>query len=83
MPDSSIVKTVDVDAVPGLSEIVHEAIRAGEVLLTRGGEPVARIIPVLPPRGHARAPRRPGSARGMFKMADDFDDMPAEFDGIF
>jgi prevent-host-death family protein len=58
-----------------LSELVEEAARAGEVVLTRGGEAVAKIIP-LPSR---RVPRRPGSARGQVHMAKDFDATPKEF----
>lgn len=58
-----------------LSELVDEAARAGEVVLTRGGEAVAKIIP-LPSRNTAR---RPGSARGQVHMAEDFDATPEEF----
>lgn len=59
-----------------LSELVEEATRAGEVILTRSGEAVARIIPLRQPR----AARRPGSARGLIHMADDFDATPEEFE---
>lgn len=62
------------DAPERLSELVDEASRNGEVLLTRGGEAVAKIIPLR----RVRQPRRPGSAEGMIQMADDFDDTPEE-----
>lgn len=69
------VPAVDlIDAAHHLSELVDEASRSGEVVLTRGGEAVAKIIPL--PR--VRVPRRPGGAEGMFEMADDFDETPEE-----
>ncbi|HEU0016698.1 MAG TPA: hypothetical protein VFQ45_23650 [Longimicrobium sp.] len=71
------VPAVDLTKVPHqLSDLVDEAARAGEVVLTRDGEAVAKIIPLHP----ARAPRRPGSARGLIvHMADDFDATPDDF----
>jgi prevent-host-death family protein len=58
-----------------LRELVEEATRSGEVVLTSEGEAVARIVPVQT----ARAPRKPGSARGLIHMADDFDETPEDF----
>lgn len=62
-------------APPQLRELVEEAARTGEVVLTSGGEAVAKIIPLR----RSRAPRRPGSARGMIHMAEDFDATPEDF----
>lgn len=70
--------SIDIDQIPALRELVARAERAGEVLLTREGQPVARITP-LP----ALAPRRPGSARGQIHMADDFDAMPEHLRAYF
>lgn len=67
------------DAAPHLSELVDVASRTGEVILTRGGNPVAKIVPIPSVRGH----RQPGSARGSIHMADDFDAMPEEFRDYF
>lgn len=51
-----------------LAELVDEAAARGEeVILTDGGEPVARIVPI------SRGPRVFGSARGLIRMAEDFD----------
>lgn len=52
-----------------LAELVQEAARGEEVILTQSGEPVARIIPIT----RAQGPREFGSARGLIHMADDFD----------
>lgn len=70
------VPAVDLtDASPQLRELVEEAARTGEVVLTRGGEAVAKIVPLH----KVRAPRKPGSARGMIHMAEDFDATPEDF----
>jgi prevent-host-death family protein len=67
---------VDLTTFPRqLRELVEEAARVGEVVLTSEGEAVARIVPVPA----ARAPRQPGSARGLIHMADDFDETPEDF----
>jgi antitoxin (DNA-binding transcriptional repressor) of toxin-antitoxin stability system len=67
---------IDLDhASDQLRELVEEATRAGEVLLTRGGEAVAKVVPVPGPRG----PRRPGSARGTVHVAEDFDATSEDF----
>lgn len=74
------VPAVDLlDAAQQLDELVDEASRSGEVVLTRAGEAVAKIIPI----SRARAPRQPGSARGLIHMAEDFDAMPEELREFF
>ena len=51
-----------------------------EVVIAKAGKPVARLVPVEPPA----EPRRPGSARGLGRVADDFDaPMPDEFLAAF
>ena len=53
-----------------LTDLVDQASRSGEeVVLTREGEPVAKIVPLV--RKPAR--RRFGSARGQLTVPDDFD----------
>jgi prevent-host-death family protein len=58
-----------------LRELVRQAARGEDVILTEAGQPVAKIIPI----SHARGPREFGSARGLIHMADDFDDPLEEF----
>lgn len=53
-----------------LIDMVDEACRGEEVVLTKGSSPVARIIPVV---ALHQGPPRAGSMRGMVWMADDFD----------
>jgi prevent-host-death family protein len=52
-----------------LTELVEQAARGEDVILTAGGKPVAKIVPI----GHTQGPREFGSARGLIHMADDFD----------
>lgn len=40
-----------------------------EVVIAKAGKPVARLVPMEP----AAEPRRPGTARGLGRVADDFD----------
>ncbi|HEX6371033.1 MAG TPA: type II toxin-antitoxin system prevent-host-death family antitoxin [Longimicrobium sp.] len=67
---------IDLDSArTQLPELVRQAARGEDVILTEGGEPVARIIPVM----RAQGPREFGSARGLIHMADDFDEPLDEF----
>jgi len=54
-----------------LAELIEEVDAGSEVVITRNGHPVARLIPAeetgTPPD------RVPGSAKGMFTVPDDFD----------
>jgi antitoxin (DNA-binding transcriptional repressor) of toxin-antitoxin stability system len=52
-----------------LPELIEEVIGGQEVVLLRGREPVARIVPY---RGERPRPRF-GSAQGLIVIADDFD----------
>ncbi len=50
-----------------LARLVHEAGAGAEVVITEGGRPVAKLVPV------SGADREPGSARGLFTVPEDFD----------
>jgi antitoxin (DNA-binding transcriptional repressor) of toxin-antitoxin stability system len=58
-----------------LRDLVEDADRFGEVVLTSEGVAVARVVPMR----SGRSPRKPGSARGMIHMAEDFDETPEDF----
>jgi len=66
-----MANTVDLGhARTQLTELVEQAARSGEeVVLTRDGEAVAKIVPLVRPT----ARRRFGSARGQLTVPDDFD----------
>jgi antitoxin (DNA-binding transcriptional repressor) of toxin-antitoxin stability system len=61
----------DVETVK-LAELVTAVEKGDEVVLTRRGEPLARMIP-------ARRGRKAGSARGLFTVPDDFDEPLEDF----
>lgn len=70
---------IDVEKVQEtLSELVEQATEDGEVILTRDGEPVAKIVPIFPEQARL-TPRKAGSAKGLIKIADDFDEPLEEF----
>lgn len=58
------------DVAAHLSELVEEVRRGGEVVITDGDEPVARLV------SYPQAERTPrfGSAKGLITIADDFDE---------
>jgi prevent-host-death family protein len=60
-----------------LSELIQQVGGGAEVVITRSGRPVARLVPV--PASEPDADREPGSARGLFRVPDDFDAPLDEF----
>lgn len=52
-----------------LSKLIERVSRGEEITIARAGKPVARLVPFEPPAGE----RRPGSARGLIEIGDDFD----------
>jgi prevent-host-death family protein len=68
---------IDLNHAPAqLRDLVRQAARGEDVILTEAGQPVAKIIPI----SHAMGPREFGSARGLIHMDDDFDDPLEEFE---
>ena len=70
------------EAKTRLSHLVDRALQGDDVVITRHGRPVARLVPAARPR----APRRLGSLRGKIHVAKDFDaplpdDLLALFEG--
>jgi len=57
------------EAESQLSKLVQEVGDGMEIVITRNGEPIARIVPVLP----TTQDRVPGSAKGLFTVPEDFD----------
>jgi prevent-host-death family protein len=75
------VATINVHAAKThFSRLLERVEQGEEIVIARSGKPVARLVPVQP----AALPRRPGSARGLGRVADDFDaPMPDEFLAAF
>jgi prevent-host-death family protein len=65
-----------------LSRLLREVEAGQEVVISRAGKPVARLVPIATPR----SPRTLGRYRGQVWIADDFDaplppDLQAAFEG--
>jgi prevent-host-death family protein len=60
-----------------LAKLVQEVGGGAEVLITRDGRPVARLVPVQPT---GTTDRVPGSAKGLFEVPNDFDAPLQDFD---
>ena len=63
------------DAKEHLAELVDEARRGAEVVITQQDEPVAKLVPFR----RRRAALQPGSAKGLITMSDDFDEPLEDF----
>jgi prevent-host-death family protein len=50
-----------------LSQLLDRVAKGEEIILARGGKPVAKLIPI------ASEPRRPGQLKGRIRIAADFD----------
>jgi prevent-host-death family protein len=74
---AGLVKYVKMhEAKTHFSQLV-KAVEAGEeVVVQRGSTPVAKIVAYQPPAGQ----RRFGALRGQISIADDFDEIPEEFE---
>ena len=57
------------DATTQLPSLIDAAVRGEVVLITTDDLQTVRLVPI----NHAKPPRRPGSAKGMIHMTDDFD----------
>lgn len=62
------------DAKAQLSALIARAEAGEEIIIARANKPVVRLVPVAPPSSQ----RRLGEAKGLVKIAADFDDLPDE-----
>lgn len=68
------------EAKSKLSKLIAEVERTGqEIVIRRHNVPVAKLVPFRP----AAEPRRLGGWEGQLRIADDFDELPAELDAAF
>jgi prevent-host-death family protein len=57
-----------------LSALIEQVLKGGEVVITRAGKPVARLIA----HHGADRPRVPGSMKGQIWISPDFDSLPGD-----
>lgn len=70
------------DAKTGLSKLVDRAAAGEEIVITKNGVPMAKLVLVAAPR--RGKPRRSAHALGLKQVPADFDDpSPAEIEDIF
>ena len=82
MPDPGVTKVRMVtmtEARARLASLVQAAAAGEEVVIAKGGKPVARLVAVEQPSSAAAPerkppPRRAGRLKGRIWVADDFDD---------
>ncbi len=58
-----------------LPDLIRQTIGGDEIIITQNGQPVVKLVAV------AKRPKKRqfGSAKGLIKMAEDFDETPEEF----
>ena len=66
-----------------LAQLIERLAAGEELVITRGGKPVARLVPEAKANGASKAPAKAdrvlGSARGRIRISDDFDAPLDEF----
>lgn len=62
------------EAKTHLSRLLADVEAGHDVVIGRAGVPIARLVAY----GHAADRRHPGALRGAIRIADDFDDTPAD-----
>jgi len=62
------------EAKTNFSRLVAQVVAGEEVIIAKAGKPVAKLVPVDPPKRQ----RRIGFMEGEFKVPDDFDTMFAK-----
>ncbi len=62
------------EAKTNLSKLIRKVTSGDEIVIARGGTPVAKLVPYEEPK------RTPGLLKGMFTIAPDFDDPLPEFE---
>lgn len=68
------------EAKTHLSELVERSLAGEEIVLTRRGEPVARLVPEPAAGGFAALA---GAWQGQVRIADDFDELPPDLAEAF
>jgi prevent-host-death family protein len=66
------------EAKTHLSELLQRVMNGEEIIIAKGGKPVARLLPFQP----APQPRQPGNDAGLVMIAPDFDEPLAEFENL-
>lgn len=63
-----------------MDELLERVEEGEEVVITRGGRPVAKLVPLT--EASAKPVRKLGSAKGKIIIADDFDEPVEDFNSV-
>lgn len=67
------------DAKTNFSRLVARAEAGEEIIVSRGGRPVVKLVAYAPPRKQ----RKPGRLKGLIDIKPDFDELPEGFAEAF
>ena len=56
-------------AKQNLPELIEKTISNGEIIITKGGQPIAKLVSIT----KTKQKRKFGTAKGLIKISDDFD----------
>jgi len=62
-----------------LSRLIERAVAGEEVIISKAGKPVVRLVPYA----QKKPPRRLGLLKGKIRIARDFDELPEELAAAF
>jgi antitoxin (DNA-binding transcriptional repressor) of toxin-antitoxin stability system len=60
------------EAKDQLQNLIAEAINGETIVITQDGQQAVQLVPTSVANG-SKQPRKPGSAKGMIQMSEDFD----------
>ena len=64
-------------AMQRLPELIEVAVGGDEVIITKGGKAIVKLVAI----GQSKRQRQFGSARGLIKISNDFDEPLEDFRG--
>ncbi len=67
------------EAKTHLSQLIESVLAGEDVIISRAGRPLVRLVPYE----GASKPRRAGDWKGQIEMADDFDEESPEINALF
>jgi prevent-host-death family protein len=62
-----------------LSRLIERALAGEEVIISKAGKPIARLVPYV----QKQQPRRLGLLKGKIRIARDFDELPEDLAAAF
>jgi prevent-host-death family protein len=67
------------EAKSKLSQLIERAVAGEEVVISKAGKPIVRLIPYVA----KKEPRRLGLWKGKVRIAEDFDELPESIAAAF